>query len=151
MATTELMEDTPATVTDARRQRSRKEACLCARIAEEFRGQNTVVLDLTEVTPVFDFFVITSGTNPRQMRALAEECRKVLKQLGHASSGIEGEGDNSWLLQDFGDIVIHVFLPEARLMYDLERLWADAKVVDWKHELGVTPAAPLAEPAGHRG
>lgn len=129
---------------ETQRARSLDHACRCAQIAEEYRGRDTLVLDLTEVTPIVDYFVITSGTNPRQMRALAEEVRAVMKTLGNRTSGTEGDGDSSWLLQDYGDIVLHVFQPEARKLYDLERLWADAKRIDWRTHLGL-PAAPVSE------
>lgn len=120
---------------EKQRQLSLQEACLCAQVAEDFRGSDTVVLDLTEVTPLVDYFVITTGSNPRQMRALAEEVRTMLKARGRRNRGIEGEGDNAWLLLDYGDIVLHVFDQQARELYDLERLWADAKRVNWRDYL----------------
>jgi ribosome-associated protein len=131
------------TLEATQRQRSLEDACRCAQLAEEFRGRDTVVLDLTEVTPVFDYFVITSGTNPRQMRALAEEIRLMMKARGNRTLGTEGDGgEGNWLVQDYGDVVLHVFHPETRKLYDLESLWADAKRIDWRSELGLpTPAA----------
>jgi len=129
----------PATL-ETQRQRSLQDACRCAQIAEEFRGRDTVVLDLTEVTPIVDYFVITTGINPRQMVALAEEARVQMKLRGSLGQGIEGGHDSTWMLQDFGDIVLHVFTAEARDLYDLERLWADGKKVDWRAELGLSPA-----------
>lgn len=132
---------------DAQRQRSLEDACWCAKVAEEFRGRDTIVLDLTEVTPIVDYFVITTGVNPRQMRALAEEVRVQMKARGNRSLGAEGDGDNSWILIDFGDIVLHVFQHEARALYDLERLWADAKHVDWRQQLGLpAPGAATRSP-----
>jgi ribosome-associated protein len=129
---------------EAQRVRSLEDACLCAKLAEDFRGRDTVVLDLTAVTPIVDFFVIATGTNPRQARALAEEVRRMMKSRGNASRGVEGDGDATWILQDYGDIVLHVFQPAARDLYDLERLWADAKKIDWRSHLGL-PAAPVTE------
>lgn len=125
---------------EMQRQQSRQTACRIAKIAEEFRGRDVVVLDLTEVTPIFDFFVIASGSNPRQMFALAEEVRVTMKAQNQRCLGTEGGAGNNWLVQDYGDIVLHVFQPEARQLYDLERLWADAKHVDWRSELGLPPA-----------
>ncbi|OYW24340.1 MAG: ribosome silencing factor [Planctomycetales bacterium 12-60-4] len=125
---------------ETQRQRSLDDACRCAQIAEEFRGRDIVVLDLTEVTPIFDYFVIATGTNPRQMYALADEIRVVMKAKGSHCHGTEGEATSNWLLQDYGDIVLHVFQPEARQLYDLERLWADAKRVNWREHLGLPPA-----------
>jgi ribosome-associated protein len=122
-------------LTEARslaREQSLLRACRCAQTAEDFRGKDTLVLDLTTVTPIADFFVITSGASGRQMRALAEEVDRVLRGFGSRPFGIEGKEDGQWILHDFGDIVLHVFSPEARKLYDLEHLWADAPRVDWK-------------------
>jgi ribosome-associated protein len=107
-------------------------SCLAAKIADDYRGSDTVVLDLTGVTPMFDFFVISTGTSQRQMRSLAEEINRVLKSRGTRSNGVEGDVGSPWLLHDYGDIVVHVLSPEARQLYNLEELWADAKQVDWK-------------------
>jgi len=70
------------------------------------------------------------------MRALAEEVDRMLREHGSRPLGIEGRGDSQWILHDFGDIVLHVFSPEARKLYDLEHLWADAPRVDWKAAVG---------------
>jgi ribosome-associated protein len=91
-----------------------------------------VVLDLTEVTPIVDFFVITTGTSARQMHAIAEEVHRVLKAEGSQRLGLEGFDSSTWILQDYGDVVLHVFTDEARRTYDLEHLWADARQVDWQ-------------------
>lgn len=114
------------------RHRSLADACLCAQLAEGFRGKETIVLDLTDITPIFDYFVITTGNSPRQLRSLAEEVRMTMKSRGNPPMGEEGDEQSSWILQDYGDVVLHAFLPEARNLYDLEHLWADAKKVDWK-------------------
>jgi ribosome-associated protein len=117
------------------RSLSLKAACLCARAAEDTRGKDTLVLDLTAVTPIADYFVITTGTSGRQMSAVAEEVDRVMRSTGSRPRGVEGRKDSSWILHDFGDIVLHVFNPEARKLYDLEHLWADATRVDWKAAL----------------
>jgi ribosome-associated protein len=121
-----------AVTLSAVRARSLKAACLCARAAEDTRGKETLVLDLTEVTPIVDYFVITTGASGRQMNAVAEEVDRVMRGQGSRPRGVEGQKDSSWILHDFGDIVLHVFSPEARKLYDLEHLWADAPRVDWK-------------------
>lgn len=90
------------------------------------------MLDLTGVTPIMDFFVITTGTNTRQMHAMTDEARVQMKSRGHKAPATEGYEQSSWILQDWGDIVLHSFLAEARELYDLESLWADAKPVDWR-------------------
>lgn len=133
MAATQTYDETTY---QARRERQRQEslraACLCAKLCDELRGRDIVVLDLTSITPIFDYFVIATATNPRQSVAIAEEVRKNFKQRKYKLPGLEGMQDSSWSLQDFGELVLHVFLPEARDTYDLEGLWADAQRVDWK-------------------
>jgi ribosome-associated protein len=125
----------------ARRNASIRQACLCARIADEYRGRDTVVLDLTGVTAIFDFFVVTTAGSPRQMRAIAEEVQRVLSAEGSQSLGTEGADSATWVLQDYGDIVLHVFTPAARSLYDLEHLWADAVRVDWQGYLDSSKTA----------
>lgn len=146
--TTELMESVNKTTTS--QETALRLACQCARIARDFRGHNTVVLDLRELTPIFDYFVISTGTSRRQMHAIAEEIDKLMKAEGSARQGIEGFRQSSWILQDYGDIVVHLLEPEARNHYALESLWADARRVDWEAELGlpkteVTPAPQFEE------
>jgi ribosome-associated protein len=125
----------------ARRNASIRQACLCARIADEYRGRDTIVLDLTGVTAIFDFFVLTTAGSPRQMRAIAEEVQRVLSAEGSQSLGTEGADSATWVLQDYGDIVLHVFTPAARSLYDLEHLWADAVQVDWQGYLDSSKTA----------
>lgn len=128
--TSERQETMADTSTNA--DRGLQQATRCARICQAFRGTETVVLDLREITPIFDFFVMTTGTNRRQMHAIAEEVDSVLENLGSARKGIEGYRESSWIVQDYGDIVLHVFTEESRELYDLEGLWADAPQIDWE-------------------
>ncbi len=108
------------------------EACRCAQIADGFKGDNTLVLDLTKITPIFDFFVLTTGSSRRQMVAIAEEINKQQKHSGTRRQGLDGNDQSQWIVQDYGDVVVHIFSPELREVYDLERLWADAPHVDWQ-------------------
>jgi len=104
-------------------------------VADDYRGRDTLVLDLTSITPVFDYFVLTTGTSRRQMHAIAEEVDRILKAEGSSRQGIEGYANSVWILQDYGDVVLHVFAPEARALYDLEHLWADAPRIDWQRQI----------------
>jgi len=99
------------------------------------KGKDTIVLDLTEVTAIVDYFVITTGTSGRQMQSVADEIQRTMRTTGSRPRSVEGQHDANWILEDFGDIVLHVFSPEARKLYDLEHLWADAPRIDWKAEL----------------
>lgn len=112
---------------------------MIARLMEDYRGQDTVVLDMTNLTAVFDFFVITTGTSRRQMHAMAEEADRVMEEKGSDRIGREGFDNDAWVLEDYGNVVLHIFNPESRDIYNLESLWADAVRVDWKNpEAGST-------------
>ena len=119
------------------RERSLAQACLCAKVADDYRGQETLVLDLTAITPVMDYFVVSTATSNRQMRAVAEEVDRLMREHGSRKMGVEGWDGGTWILQDYGDVVLHVFNPESRALYDLEHLWADAPHVDWKAITGI--------------
>ena len=112
-------------------QRSLVNASRVANVCEDYRGRETLVLDMTQLTPLFDYFVITTGNSRRQMHAIAETADDVMED--HGTQRLAREGfDGPWICQDYGDVVLHVFMPEARDLYDLENLWGDAPRIDWK-------------------
>lgn len=115
--------------------RSLYHACLAAKACDDLRGKETIVLDLTRVTPLFDYFVISTGNSRRQLHAMAEEADRVLKSQGSKRRSLEGFESSSWIVQDFGDVVVHLFNEEARGLYDLEHLWGDAPRIDWAEVL----------------
>jgi ribosome-associated protein len=117
-----------------RTQLSLEQAIQCARIAEDNKAKDIVVLDLRGVTPIFDFFVLMTGASRRQLHTLAEEIDAYLRSEGEKRLSIQGYQASRWIVQDYGDIVVHVFDQESRSYYALEDLWADAKRVDWKRE-----------------
>ena len=122
---------------DQPRQRNLEVALTAARVASDNRGQDIVLLDLRELTAVFDFFLIATGTSRRQLHAIAEEIDHTLsKQFGEKRMGIEGYAAGTWILQDYGDLVIHLFDEKAREYYALEQLWTGAKRIDWQAALG---------------
>ncbi len=107
-----------------------RRALIAARTAADNRGQDIVVLDLRELTDVFDYFVLASGTSRRQLHAMSEEIDHALEQgLGDRRMGIEGYEESRWILMDYGDVVVHLFEPETRAYYALEDLWGQAKRV----------------------
>jgi ribosome-associated protein len=112
--------------------RALERANLAARTAEENRGTNIVILDMRELTSIFDFFVIVSGTSRRQLHAMSEEIDRVLAEKGDMRLGIEGYGESRWILLDYGDVVVHLFEPETRDYYALEQLWGHAKRVPFE-------------------
>ena len=105
---------------------------MAARAAWSKGGADTVVLAVGKVLAITDAFVITSGTNPRMVRTIAEEVEaKVKASDGTSPLSIEGLDDARWVLMDYGDFVVHIFLDEARDFYQFDRLWADAERWDW--------------------
>ena len=107
-------------------------AAVAARAASDKLGADTVVLEVGQVLAITDAFVITSGANSRQVRTIADEVEAAVKaDDGPSPIRIEGLDDARWVLLDYGDFVVHVFLDEARRYYDLERLWSDAPRVQW--------------------
>lgn len=110
-------------------------AFAAAAAADEKLGQDTVVLDMEELLGVVDAFVVTSGRNVRQVRTIVEEVeRRVKERDGRPPLRVEGLGDAGWVLMDYGDVVVHVFLEEVRSFYDLEHLWSAAPRVRWRAE-----------------
>jgi ribosome-associated protein len=104
---------------------------LAIRCASEKKADHMVVLDLREITSFTEFFVIASGTNQRQVQAIADEINEQLrKQLKSKAIRIEGYNSAEWVLLDYGDFVVHVFNAESREFYDLARLWRDARPVE---------------------
>ena len=91
------------------------------------------MLDVGDIISITEMFVLVSATNTRQVKTIAEEIELALKiDDGVGPRAVEGLGDATWVLMDFGDVIVHVFLAETREYYDLDRLWADAAVVEWQ-------------------
>ena len=109
-------------------------ALLCARTAADNKARDVVVLDLRGITPLYDFFVLATGTSRRQIHTIAEEVDAAMASEGETRLGIEGYDAAKWVVQDYGDIVVHVFDAEARGYYCLEDLWADAAQIDWERQ-----------------
>jgi ribosome-associated protein len=108
-------------------------ALLAARTAEDNRGNNIVVLDMRELTRMFDYFVVASGASRRQLHAMSEEIDHALEdRMGDRRLGIEGYQESRWILLDYGDVVVHLFEPETRQYYAIEELWAQAKRVPFE-------------------
>lgn len=107
-------------------------AFLCARVAADHKARDIVVLDMRGLTPLYDFFVIATGTSRRQLHTLAEEIDAGMRAEGETRLGIEGYEASKWVVQDYGDIVVHLFDPDTRAYYALEDFWADAPKLDWE-------------------
>jgi ribosome-associated protein len=107
-------------------------ACLCARVAADNKARDITVLDMRGLTPLYDFFVIATGNSRRQVHTITEEVDAAMQEHGDARLSIEGYTASKWVVQDYGDVVVHVFDPATREYFALEDLWADAPRVDWE-------------------
>jgi len=110
----------------------RQLALLAAETCDEKKAKDITILDVRKITSISDYFIICSTSNERQARAIAEDMRLKMRDLGKREIGVEGMEDGRWVLQDFADIVLHIFHESQREFYDIEGLWADAKQVRWK-------------------
>ncbi|HEX2193066.1 MAG TPA: ribosome silencing factor [Acidimicrobiales bacterium] len=120
----------------------REWARTAARAADAKGGDDTVILEVGKVLAITDAFVITSGRNHRQVRTIAEEVEAQVKSGGGPSPlRVEGADQAEWVLLDYGDFVVHVFLDDVRSYYDLERLWSDAPRLGWVERASASASA----------
>ncbi len=96
---------------------------------ESKKGEDILLLDLHEVIPFADYFILCSGTSDRMLQALADAAVESVRNQYHFKGRTEGEGIDGWILVDFGDVILHVFSPERRNYYKLEELWNSGKVL----------------------
>lgn len=96
-------------------------------LIKDKKGENTIVLDLKGLTWITDYFIITSGDSYIQTKAIADN---ILENIKENPISVEGIDNGKWILIDYGEIIIHIFLQETRNYYKLEKLWADAKIVE---------------------
>lgn len=99
--------------------------------ARERNARNGLVLDIRGLSDAADFFVLVSGDSDVHARAIARNIRENMEDAGYEAAGVEGEGQGRWILLDYFDLVVHVFLPRVRDYYQLERLWGDAPRVEF--------------------
>jgi ribosome-associated protein len=112
---------------------SQDRARLAAAVADDKRGLDTIILDVGDVLAICELFVVTSAPNTRLVRTIADEIETRVREAGGGSPlRVEGLRDLQWVLVDYGDIVIHVFLEETRRFYDIERLYRDVRRVEWE-------------------
>jgi ribosome-associated protein len=102
-----------------------------ARLADELRCEDVVILDLRDLSPACDYFLIATGTSDRQMRSVADAMDEHAEKAGHHRYGLAGYEQATWLLVDYVDLVVHIFDQDSREYYDLELLWGDAPRLEW--------------------
>jgi len=114
-------------------------ALVAAEAASEKKAEDIVVIDVADLLVVTDYFIICTGRSDRQVRTIADEVEEMLRErAGIKSIGREGDEDGRWVLLDFVDIVLHVFQPEDREFYRLEKLWSDAPRLELPESLNVS-------------
>ena len=128
-------------------------ALRAAQIIADNKGTDIRILDLREVTQVFDFFVIASGTSRRQLHAISDEIDEVFeKELGDRRRGLEGYQESRWIVVDYGDVVVHLFEPEKREFYALDELWGNGREIPFNSPPTVSaPASPTPESSEGEG
>ncbi len=100
------------------------------RAADDKRAEDIVALDMNGVSLLADYFVVASGNTERQVQAIVDEIKNKVEELGGNVKSVEGKKGSKWILMDLGDIVVHVFTPEERTTYGLEKFWQDAPEID---------------------
>jgi len=111
-------------------EQSREMAKLACEALADKKGEDIRVIDIAGISVLADYFIIANGTNQNQLQAMRDAADEALYKAGVKVQQIEGNQSSTWILMDYGDIIIHIFSKEDRLFYDLERTWRDGKVVD---------------------
>ena len=105
-------------------------AQIACKAIDDKKGQDIKIIDIHNVSVIADYFVMASGTNFNQVQAIVDNVEEQLGRAGFEAKQIEGNRNSSWILMDYGDVIVHVFDEENRLFYDLERIWRDGKVLE---------------------
>ena len=105
-------------------------AQIACKAIDDKKGQDIKIIDIHNLSVIADYFVIASGTNSNQVQAIVDNVEEQLGRAGFEAKQIEGNRNSSWILMDYGDVIVHVFDEENRLFYDLERIWRDGKVLE---------------------
>ena len=115
--------------------RAKEMTKIALRALDDKKAMDVKVIDIHEVSVLADYFVIASGSNQNQVQAMVDNVEEMLTKAGYEPKQIEGTRNSSWILMDYGDLIIHVFDEENRLFYDLERIWRDGKVLEMEEFL----------------
>lgn len=103
---------------------------LIVKAGDDRLGEDIVALDVRGLTTLADYFVLMNGRNQRQVKALVEAVDEAISKAGYPIKGIEGKSGNDWILVDAEDVIVHIFTKDAREMFNLEKLWNDAPLVN---------------------
>jgi len=119
---------------------SLERALKCAEFALDKKGVDVKILEIAKISSIADYLVLATGMSDKQVQAIADSVRKGLKKFGKALD-IEGVREGKWVVIDYGDVLVHIFVDELRRYYDLDRLWGDAPLID----IPETPPVPVAQ------
>jgi len=111
--------------------------------ADDKKASDVVILDITKIASFANYFLLCTGDSSRQMQAIADEVEKRLREAGIRPSHVEGYQNSEWILMDYADLVVHIFSKNARVYYDLERLWRDSKKMDVSQFLDIPEPKPI--------
>lgn len=103
-----------------------------AAVASEAKAEEIIILDLRDLSNITDYFVILTGTSQTHLRSVGDKIEKDLKSIGLKPVQIDGQRNSGWLVFDYGSVIVHAMLSEARQHFDLERLWGDAPRINWE-------------------
>jgi len=117
-------------------------ARICAQAAADKKARDILILDLRGLSYITDFFVIVTAGNPRQAGAIGSAIGEAMNERKERPLGIEGADGSGWLLLDYGDLVVHIFEPAYRKLYDLELLWGDVPRIEWQDTMPPTTRKP---------
>lgn len=111
-------------------EKAREIAAIAYDALDEKLGQDIEIIKIDEISVIADYLIIASGNNVNQINAMIDLVDEKLSQAGYTECRVEGNKNSTWILLDYGDVIIHVFSKEDRLFYDLERIWRDGKKVE---------------------
>ncbi len=124
-------------------------AVTVARVADHEHGSDVIVLAVGDVLAITEYFVVVSASNRRLVRRLVDEIEvRAREATGRSPRRVEGVNEQQWVLIDYGDVVVHVFLAEVREFYEIERLYRDVPRVDWQPDASASGGAPVTDDPG---
>ncbi len=109
---------------------SREMAKTACHALSEKKAEDLRVIEISEISPLADYFIIATGSNTNQIQAMVDAVDEALTKADHPVKQIEGNRNSSWVLMDYGDIIVHIFSQEDRLFYNLEKIWTDGKRIE---------------------
>ncbi len=109
---------------------SRTMAKIACHALNEKKAEELRVIDIKEISPLADYFIIATGSNTNQIQAMVDAVDEEMAKIGHFPKQIEGNRNSTWVLMDYSDIIVHIFSKEDRLFYDLEKIWTDGKKIE---------------------